>query len=626
MSPLTNMSKKLQFSMRLVARPKRRRTSKRRFLPWLDQMENRTLLSTLTVMNNQDSGAGSLRADIAAAKRGDTIAFAAGLRGQTIVLTTGELDITTSLNIDGPGASLLSVSGGGTSRVFDISPNATVTIGSLTITDGNTVGANGGGILVEGAAMPGEPSGTLSLNHVVMTNNHAMADSTGLDGGSGGGIENGGTLTVNACSFFNNVASLNSTNAGSQGGGIDSFGPSVTVTNSNFTGNQVDGVSTGPAYGTGGAINTDGSAATISNSTFIGNIALARTGQGGAICVEGPITGADFYNGNTAISNSTFSRNEAIGSNAANNIMYQDGGQADGGAFYTEESAAPTTITNSAFSNNLAKGGDQGNNNSGVADNGINGFVGLAVGGGICNQFASLTVTNSSFVGNQAQGGNSATGVGGLAGGGGIASAGFTTTTLTGVILEGNQAKGGSGGPGSLGGSSVGGGFYNGIDATATVSTSLFLSNRAVGGAGGLGAIGGAGEGGAFGNGGGFGDLVLAAHPGIGAEMSSLTLDQSTLIFNVAQGGNGGAGGNGGIGLGGGLFADPITTTAISSSWLEFNQATGGEGGLGGISGDGFGGGIDVTPGAGVSLTKTKVACNHAATSNNDTRGSVTYL
>ncbi len=623
MSPFTNMSKKLPFSMRLMARPQRPPTAKRRFLPWLDQMENRTLLSTLTVMNNHDSGAGSLRADIAAATSGDTIAFANALRGQTITLTTGQLDITTNLKIDGRGASMLAVSGGGNSRVFDISPNATVTIEYLTITDGKTVADNGGGILVEGGATMNDPTGTLSLDHVVMTNNQAMADSTGLDGGSGGGIENGGTLTVNACSFTNNVASLNSTNAGSQGGGIDSFGPSVTVTNSNFTGNQVDGVSTGPAFGTGGDINTDGSAATISNSTFTGNVAFARTGQGGAICIEGPLTSADYYNGNTAISTSTFSRNDAIGSNGANDVMYEYGGQAEGGAFYTE--AALTTITNSTFANNLAKGGDQGNNSSGVSDNDTNGFVGLAVGGGICNQFASLTVTNGSFVGNQAQGGNSAMGVGGLAGGGGIASAGYTATTLTNVILEGNQARGGSGGPGSLGGSSVGGGFYNGISATATVSTSLFLSNQAVGGAGGLAATGGVGEGGAIANGGGFGDLVIASY-NLPADTSSLTLDQGTLIFNVAQGGNGGAGGNGGNGLGGGLFADPITTAALSSSWLGFNQATGGEGGLGGTSGDGFGGGIDVVGGASVSLAKTKVAGNHAATSNDDILGVVTYL
>jgi hypothetical protein len=37
------------------------------FLPLVDLMEDRTLLSTLTVMNNNDSGSGSLRATIAAA-------------------------------------------------------------------------------------------------------------------------------------------------------------------------------------------------------------------------------------------------------------------------------------------------------------------------------------------------------------------------------------------------------------------------------------------------------------------------------------------------------------------------------------------------------------------------------
>jgi len=38
-------------------------------------MEDRTLLSTLTVMNNKDSGSGSFRAAIAAATSGETINF-----------------------------------------------------------------------------------------------------------------------------------------------------------------------------------------------------------------------------------------------------------------------------------------------------------------------------------------------------------------------------------------------------------------------------------------------------------------------------------------------------------------------------------------------------------------------
>src|SRR5215471_17266 len=109
--------------------PRRERSApKWRFLPRLDRMEDRTLLSTVTVLNNHDSGPGSLRAAAAAASSGDTINFANNLTGQTIKLTGGELAITKSLEIDGPGAGQLTVSGGGSSRVFAIASGADVTL------------------------------------------------------------------------------------------------------------------------------------------------------------------------------------------------------------------------------------------------------------------------------------------------------------------------------------------------------------------------------------------------------------------------------------------------------------------------------------------------------------------
>ena len=60
-----------------------RRARHVRFRPILDPMEDRTLLSTLTVTNNHDSGTGSLRATIAAASAGDTIKFSPRIDGQT---------------------------------------------------------------------------------------------------------------------------------------------------------------------------------------------------------------------------------------------------------------------------------------------------------------------------------------------------------------------------------------------------------------------------------------------------------------------------------------------------------------------------------------------------------------
>src|SRR5262245_16115987 len=126
------------------ARPKpaaRRRTPLLR----LEVLEDRCLPSTLTVLNNSDSGAGSLRATIADAHNGDTIVFAPSLAGQTITLTRGELAITKSLDIEGLGAARLTVSGNDASRVFDIvKPGANVTIAGLTIAHGFAV--QGGGI------------------------------------------------------------------------------------------------------------------------------------------------------------------------------------------------------------------------------------------------------------------------------------------------------------------------------------------------------------------------------------------------------------------------------------------------------------------------------------------------
>src|SRR6516225_9967682 len=89
-----------------------------RFRPRLEDLECRNLPSTLTVLNNADSGAGSLRDTIAAAQNGDTIVFDSSLDGQTITLTSGELAFNQSLNIRGPGADQLAVSGNGANRIF----------------------------------------------------------------------------------------------------------------------------------------------------------------------------------------------------------------------------------------------------------------------------------------------------------------------------------------------------------------------------------------------------------------------------------------------------------------------------------------------------------------------------
>src|SRR5262245_11714047 len=98
----------LLLSLLLSRNPRSRRRPaaphRRSFVPRLEALEDRTALSTLTVLNNLDKGAGSLRDAIVKAKDGDTIVFDSGLHSQTITLTSGALDINKSLDIEGPGA------------------------------------------------------------------------------------------------------------------------------------------------------------------------------------------------------------------------------------------------------------------------------------------------------------------------------------------------------------------------------------------------------------------------------------------------------------------------------------------------------------------------------------------
>jgi hypothetical protein len=116
------------------------------------------------VTNNHDNGPGSIWATIAAAASGDTIAFSAKVSGMTITLTSGELGISKSLDIEGPGANRLSISGNGTSRVFNISGGLIVTIARLTIADDFVLSDDGGGGILNQDSALGLAGDTFSSN------------------------------------------------------------------------------------------------------------------------------------------------------------------------------------------------------------------------------------------------------------------------------------------------------------------------------------------------------------------------------------------------------------------------------------------------------------------------------
>ena len=116
--------------------------------------------ATITVVNTNDNGPGSLRQALADAVDGDTINFNSSLNGQRITLTSGELLVDKGVTISGPGANTLAVDANHASRVFHIASGKTVTISGLSITVSNcTISGNstptdsfgsGGGIFNDG--------------------------------------------------------------------------------------------------------------------------------------------------------------------------------------------------------------------------------------------------------------------------------------------------------------------------------------------------------------------------------------------------------------------------------------------------------------------------------------------
>ena len=235
-------------------RSPRKRRPARRVLSF-DALEDRMVLSTLTVTSAADDGsAGTLRAVLAAASPGDTVVFDRSLGGKTIALKLGQLSVTRSLDIEGPGAGRLTVSGSAASRVFDVGNGATVTIAGLTVANGAVTGDESDSLHLGGGGILNEAGATLTLSHVTVSNNTATAATDTVDV-FGGGLLNEGHATVVSCTFSGNQAlggGGTSFFGGSVGGSIDNYGgATLTATGSTFTGNkQGNRIKVSPEYQT----------------------------------------------------------------------------------------------------------------------------------------------------------------------------------------------------------------------------------------------------------------------------------------------------------------------------------------------------------------------------------------
>src|SRR6185437_854754 len=212
------------------------------------------------------------------------------LTGLSGTVSTSSITVNGDVNLIGPGANKVTLSGGNANRVLSISSGANAVLYGVTIANGKNSAGNGGGI---------ENVGTLMVLNSAISSNSA-------DGGAG--IDSSGTLTV-----IGSTLSGNSAPSGN-GGAISSDGL-LTVINSTFSANTVAG-----GAGNGGGIQSTGSL-TVTNSTFSGNAADSA----GAISI---------VSGSASVDNSVFADNSATGSgagisnlatlNASNNVYYKN--------------------------------------------------------------------------------------------------------------------------------------------------------------------------------------------------------------------------------------------------------------------------------------------------------------
>lgn len=233
----------------------------------------------------------SLRGAVARAAAGDRIEFATSLpRPATITLQHGEIAVGRSLGIDGPGANLLTISGGNQSRIFSIQgtdASADVVLRGLRFANGTHVVPSQGDVppQAEGGALRIGFGDRVRIERCEFDNNGAygafgvaadtQADGHGGAGGDGGialggAIANHGWLHVERSFFIGNFATGGLGGRGGNGRGVSAAGQDG--------GHGGDGGRGGAAHG--GAIHSDGTL-TVLNTSFFANRATSASGGNG---------------------------------------------------------------------------------------------------------------------------------------------------------------------------------------------------------------------------------------------------------------------------------------------------------------------------------------------------------
>jgi hypothetical protein len=448
--------------------------------------------AALVVSTLADSGVGSLRQamlDANSAAGVDTITFTAGLTG-TIDVQSDLPVLDEGIDLQGPGASVITIDGGWTAAGgdsaghalfvlddIDVSEGAS-TISGVTITGGNGSNNEGAG---GGAIQKYYGDADLTIADVVLTGN--FADN---DGGAVRLYATDGTVTIRDSVISNNVAGsdggalcangdgalvltlnnveISGNTADDDGGGLYFYNGTLTIVDSTISGNTADDDD-------GGGIRLEDGTLTIVDSTISGN--TAGDDGGGIKFEDGTLTISDTtIAGNTALydGGGIWSYNSSLTISdttiAGNTALY------DGGGIWSYNSSL--TISDTTISGNAA--GDDGggmdfdDGTLTIVESTISGNTADDEGGGIRLEDGTLTIVESTISGNTADDE-----------GGGIK---FEDGTLTIVesTISGNTA--GNGGGGGLGNGGGGGLWLDDVD--GTISDTTISGNTAGDGGGGI--------------------------------------------------------------------------------------------------------------------------------------------
>ena len=308
--------------------------------------------SLITVTNDSDAGAGSLREAVHDVDTGGTIVIPSGIGEITL---TGELVVDKSLMIEGAGSAQTAIdagTGADSTRVLHVVGSPQVVVSGVQFTGGRVVKPGGvpetgGGIEVDGGSlalvdslvtnnvvdtsggMAGDgisegggiaalgASSSLALVNTTVSDDRALG---GKDGDAfGGGIYAEGSLVIEGGLVQGNTA----VGAALDGGGIEYNGSAAAILeNLSVTGNVAEPAAGGTANGDGGGIDLhSGTGDTLTNVTVADNLmtvddptAMTGVAEGGGISFRSP--GATLVNatvtGNTVSAN-VMSGGEALG-------------------------------------------------------------------------------------------------------------------------------------------------------------------------------------------------------------------------------------------------------------------------------------------------------------------------